>query len=182
VVRLKGGDPFVFGRGSEEAMHLARHRVPFEVVPGVTAASGISAALGIPLTHRGLASGVRFATGHRRGDEDLDLDWQGLADPDTTLVLYMGLANLPHIAARLIGCGLSPGTPAMAVASGTLPGQRQCIGTLENLPTLTADFDLRPPVLFVVGRVVRLAGALNWQDLPFEGASADAGGKQAGHG
>ena len=182
VVRLKGGDPFVFGRGSEEALHLARHGVPFEVIPGVTAASGISAALGVPLTHRGLASGVRFVTGHRPGDDELDLDWQGLADPDTTLVLYMGLANLPRIAARLIGCGLSPATPAMAVASGTLPGQRQCLGTLENLPTLANELDMRPPVLVVIGQVVRLAGALNWQGLFFEGSLAATDGKRAEHG
>ena len=94
VVRLKGGDPFIFGRGSEEAAHLAAHGVPFMVIPGVTAAAGCAAAAGIPLTHRGLATGVRFLTGHCRAGVGLDLNWQSLADPDTTLVVYMGLANL----------------------------------------------------------------------------------------
>jgi len=170
VVRLKGGDPFIFGRGSEEALYLARHGVPFEVVPGITAASGISASLGIPLTHRELSTGVRFVTGHARAGHALDLDWKSLACAQTTLVFYMGLANLPEISERLIGEGLSPSTPAAAVSHGTAPGQRQCVGTLQSLPGLVADLDLPAPVLIVVGRVVGLADALNWQDLPYEDA------------
>ncbi len=170
IVRLKGGDPFVFGRGSEEALYLARHNIAFEVVPGITAASGISSSLGIPLTHRGLSTGVRFVTGHAKGDADLDLNWKSLADEQTTLVFYMGLANLPEISRRLIAEGLSPGTPAAAVSKGTVNGQRQCIGTLADLSGLVADIDLPSPVLIIVGQVVGLADMLNWQELPYEDA------------
>jgi uroporphyrin-III C-methyltransferase/precorrin-2 dehydrogenase/sirohydrochlorin ferrochelatase/uroporphyrin-III C-methyltransferase len=160
VVRLKGGDPFVFGRGSEEAEYLARHGIPFEVVPGVTAASGCTAGLGIPLTHRGVASGVRFVTGHCREDIELDLNWPSLADPDTTLVVYMGLANLPQISRELIAAGLSPDTPAAAIASGTMPEETMCRGTLASLPGQIVVADLAPPVLLIIGRVVALAEVL----------------------
>lgn len=169
VVRLKGGDPFIFGRGSEEAQHLARHGVPFEVIPGITAASGVCSALGVPLTHRGLATSVRFVTGHCRADAELDLDWRGLADANTTLVLYMANANLARIALRLIDAGLAPGTPALAVASCTSPHQRQCRGTLESLPAHVEELGLAAPMLVVVGEVVTLAETLNWQGLAFEG-------------
>ena len=170
VVRLKGGDPFIFGRGSEEAEHLSRHGVPFQIVPGVTAASGISAALGVPLTHRGLATGVRFVTGHARAGQPLDMNWKSLADEQTTLVFYMGLANLPEISKRLIEAGLAEDTPAAAIAKGTSDDQRQCIGTLAGLPSLVRDLDLPSPVLVVVGRVVGLADILNWQGVVYEDA------------
>jgi len=173
VVRLKGGDPFVFGRGSEEAEHLSRHGIPFEVVPGVTAASGLSAALGIPLTHRGLASGVRFITGHAQAGKPLDMNWKSLADEQTTLVFYMGLANLPEISANLIAEGLSADTPAAAISKGTLDDQRQCIGTLGELSALVSTLDLPSPVLIVVGRVVGLAELLNWQGFIYEDACRD---------
>ncbi len=166
VVRLKGGDPFVFGRGSEEAEHLARHGIAFEIVPGVTAASGCTAGFGIPLTHRGLASGVRFVTGHCREDGELELNWASLADPDTTLVVYMGLATLRKIARRLIEAGLPADTPAAAIAKGTTPGQTLCRGTLADLPRKTAGTTLKAPVLIVIGRVVTMAevlDALPWQ-------------------
>jgi uroporphyrin-III C-methyltransferase/precorrin-2 dehydrogenase/sirohydrochlorin ferrochelatase/uroporphyrin-III C-methyltransferase len=160
VVRLKGGDPFVFGRGSEEATHLARHGVAVEVVPGVTAASACCAALGIPLTHRGLASGVRFVTGHSRSGA-LDLDWDRLADPDTTLVIYMGLANLPLIARRLEAAGLAPDTPAAAIAGATLPEQAVCVAPLARLPEAVREAGLAAPVLVVIGRVVALAAEVD---------------------
>ena len=160
VVRLKGGDPFVFGRGSEEAEHLARHGIGFEVVPGITAAAGCAAAAGIPLTHRGLATGVRFVTGHCRDDAELGFDWRGLADPDTTLVVYMGLASLPTIAAELQAAGLPGATPAAAIARGTTPEQRCCIAALADLPERVAAERLEAPVLLVIGRVVGLAGLL----------------------
>jgi uroporphyrin-III C-methyltransferase/precorrin-2 dehydrogenase/sirohydrochlorin ferrochelatase/uroporphyrin-III C-methyltransferase len=166
VVRLKGGDPFIFGRGSEEAEYLARRGIAFEIVPGVTAASGCTAGFGIPLTHRGLASGVRFVTGHSRDNGELELNWASLADPDTTLVIYMGLASLPKISRRLVEAGLPPDTPAAAIASGTTPGQTLCRGTLVDLPQRTAGTTLKAPVLIVIGRVVTLAdvlGALPWQ-------------------
>lgn len=157
VVRLKGGDPLVFGRACEESEHLAGHGVPYEIVPGVTAASGCAAALGIPLTHRGLATGVRYVTGHCRDDGDLDLDWRGLADPATTLVVYMGLANLPMIAKRLRDAGLAADTPAVAVSRGTTARQRCCRATLATLAEATAAARLEAPVLLIVGRVAALA-------------------------
>ena len=171
VVRLKGGDPFIFGRGSEEAVHLAQNGIPFEVIPGITAASGISASLGVPLTHRGMATGVRFVTGHSRAGHELDLDWKSLADGQTTLVFYMGLANLSFIAERLVAEGLSPNTPAAAISKGTVEGQRQCVSTLTGLADEVAKLDLPSPALFVVGEVVSLAGVLNWQGLLYENAS-----------
>jgi uroporphyrin-III C-methyltransferase len=177
VVRLKGGDPFVFGRGSEEAECLARHGIPFEIVPGVTAASGCAAAAGIPLTHRGLASGVRYVTGHRRNDGELDLDWQGLADPETTLVVYMGLATIGLIAARLMAAGLPGSTPVAAINNGTLPSERHFISTLAEVGGLAAG--LEGPVLFVIGRVVALAGILGpGRDLGDAAAADDMGHRE----
>ena len=114
VVRLKGGDPTIFGRGSEEAAALSAAGVPFEIVPGITAAQGAAAVTGVPLTHRGLASSVRYVTGHCREDRPLDLDWAGLADPDTTLVVYMGAATIAEIATRLIEHGMPGSLPVMA--------------------------------------------------------------------
>jgi uroporphyrin-III C-methyltransferase/precorrin-2 dehydrogenase/sirohydrochlorin ferrochelatase/uroporphyrin-III C-methyltransferase len=160
VVRLKGGDPFVFGRGSEEAEHLALNGISFELVPGVTAASGCAARLGIPLTHRGLATGVRFVTGHCREDQDLALNWKSLADPDTTLVFYMALANLRRIATELMAAGLPAETPAAAIAGGTLPKEDWCLDTLAGLPDAVRRRGLEAPVLIVVGRVVALADVL----------------------
>ncbi len=174
VVRLKGGDPYIFGRGSEEALYLAENDIPFEIIPGITAAAGISAATGIPLTHRGLATGTRFATGHGRDGTELDLDWNNLADPNTTLVLYMGLAKLPELSARLIEAGLAPDTPAAAIANGTQTEQRQCVSTLAGLPSEMAELGFTTPVLFLIGRVVGLAHELNWQGLVYESASSES--------
>ena len=159
VVRLKGGDPFVFGRGSEEAEYLAQHGVAFDIVPGITAASGCASAAGIPLTHRRLATGVRFVTGHRCDGAELDLNWTSLADPDTTLVVYMGLANLATIRDRLIAAGLPAETPAAAIANGTTPDERIVCCTLAELPDRAVFEELKPPVLLVIGRVVALAEA-----------------------
>ncbi len=160
VVRLKGGDPFVFGRGSEEAQYLAAHGIPFEVVPGITAAAGCSASAKIPLTHRGLATGVRFITGHGRDDCELDLDWRGLADPDTTLVIYMGLGRMAQICAKLMEAGLAPTTPAAAISEGTTPRQRIVLSTIADLCRQVEAAALAAPVLFVIGRVVDVASAL----------------------
>ncbi len=157
VVRLKGGDPFVFGRGSEEAEYLLAHGVRFEVVPGITAASGCAAAAGIPLTHRGLANGVHLVTGHGKDDEELDIDWDALADPDTTIVVYMGLANMATVSTRLIAAGLAAATPAAAISGGTTPRQTVCHTTLGGLPEAVARAALEPPCLLVIGRVVALA-------------------------
>lgn len=160
VVRLKGGDPFTFGRGSEEAEYLARHGVPFEVVPGVTSASGCAARAGVPLTHRGLASGVRYVTGHCRDDADLDLNWRSLADPDTTLVVYMGMAQIARVARELIASGLPADTPVAAIASGTTPRETRLFATLATIGAEARALAGRGPVLFIVGRVVALARVL----------------------
>lgn len=157
VIRLKGGDPFIFGRGGEEVEHLARFGIPHEVVPGITAASGCLSALGIPLTHRGVATGARFVTGHCRDGVDFHLHWQSLADPDTTLVVYMGLANAPHISEQLQAAGLSPATPVLAISAGTTPEQRTCRTTLASVRRDTAMAGLTAPVLLVIGRVVEEA-------------------------
>lgn len=159
VVRLKGGDPFTFGRGGEEAAHLRRHGIAVEVVPGVTAASGCAAALGLPLTQRGLAHGLRYVTGHCQDGRPLELDWAGLADPDTTLVVYMGLGQIGRIAERLIAAGLPASTPAAAVQSGTTPRQRHLVAMLGTIAEAAASFGGGGPVLFIIGRVVALAPA-----------------------
>ena len=154
VVRLKGGDPLVFGRGGEEALHLLRHGIGVEIVPGITAAAGVAASCLVPLTHRGLATGVRFVTGHCRAGWWLDLDWQSLADPETTLVVYMGLSHIAEIAGRLVDAGLSPATPAMAVQEGTTARQRSVRASLTELEHAVAGAGLASPVLFIIGPVV----------------------------
>ena len=159
VVRLKGGDPLTFGRGSEEMLALAAHDIRCEVVPGITAASGCAAALGIPLTHRGLATGVRYLTGHCREDAELELDWRGLADPDTSLVVYMGKANIGGIADRIINHGLDPATPVAAVCNGTTAAERTVFSTLGDVARATEAAGFEGPVLFIIGRVVNVAGA-----------------------
>ena len=176
VVRLKGGDPFLFGRGGEEAECLAAHGIAFEIVPGVTSASGCTAYAGVPLTHRGLAHGVRFVTGHAK--EDINLDWRALADPDTTLVLYMGRIHVERIADELIRHGLARATPAAIIVNGTRPDQLTLITTLDELPARVADLDMAAPTLIVIGRVVALAERLAWfnpeRDVP---SSSRAGGR-----
>ncbi|VBB69228.1 Uroporphyrinogen-III methyltransferase [invertebrate metagenome] len=162
VVRVKGGDPYIFGRGSEETEYLARHHIPFEVVPGITAASGGSAYAGIPLTHRGLATSVRYLTGHLRDGLELDHDWQSLTDRNTTLVVYMGLTNFEHIAGKLIAHGLDSAMPAAAIQNATTFRQRRVLGTLGNLAIRVREAGLSAPVIFIIGRVVSLADMLNW--------------------
>lgn len=162
VMRLKGGDPFLFGRGSEEAAHLYANGIAFEVVPGVTSASACAAAVGLPLTHRGYATGARFITGHCSADSELDWDWKGLSDPNTTLVVYMGVTNLPQITVRLMENGLSSSTPVAAVNNGTRPDQRSLISTLGNISKDLSEQNFAGPVLFIIGRVVELSKALGF--------------------
>lgn len=166
VVRLKGGDPFIFGRGSEEALHLAKHNIEFEIVPGITASAGCGAYGGIPLTHRGMATGVRFVTGHCRDGVHLDLNWKSLADPDTTLVIYMGLINVARISAELIKAGLRPDTPAGAIERGTTQEQRTILTTLVDLPDCIERAELKAPSLLIIGRVVDLSRELGWHIPP----------------
>ena len=156
VVRLKGGDPFVFGRGGEEALELARAGIPFEIVPGITAAQGCAASAKMPLTHRGLSTGLRFVTGHCKSDEPLDLDWEGLADPDTTLVIYMGAAQIRFIAARLMEHGLSGDTPVLAIANGTRPDECRLNSELMSLADDIEAAEMRNPIAFFIGRVAGL--------------------------
>ncbi len=167
VVRLKGGDPFIFGRGGEEIEELAAHGIPFQVVPGITAASGCAAYAGIPLTHRDHAQSVRFVTGHLKNGTT-DLPWKDLVSPSQTLVLYMGLIGLPVICEQLIKHGRSADTPAALIQQGTTVNQRVFTGTLANLPQLVAEHEVHAPTLVIVGEVVKLREKLAW----FEGAQA----------
>jgi uroporphyrin-III C-methyltransferase/precorrin-2 dehydrogenase/sirohydrochlorin ferrochelatase len=163
VVRLKGGDPFVFGRGGEEIETLSRLGIPFEVVPGITAALGVAAYAGIPLTHRDYAQTCVFATGHLK-DGTADLDWAALARPRQTVVVYMGLLGLPVLCRELVAHGLAASTPAAVVQQGTTAEQRVVTGTLADLSTRVAAEALKPPTLIIVGEVVRLRERLRWFD------------------
>ncbi|NNA67839.1 MULTISPECIES: uroporphyrinogen-III C-methyltransferase [Pseudomonas] len=156
VVRLKGGDPFVFGRGAEELEYLLAQGVSCQVVPGITAASGCSAYAGIPLTHRDLVNSCRFVTGHLQRDGELKLPWDSLADSSQTLVFYMGLSNLAMIAERLIGAGLPADTPAALICNGARADQQVHRGTLRLLPALALMCEPGVPTLTVIGQVVDL--------------------------
>jgi uroporphyrin-III C-methyltransferase len=161
VVRLKSGDPFIFGRGCEEAAALDRAGIPYEIVPGITAAQGCAASARVPLTHRGLATSVRYVTGHCKADEPLDLDWASLADPTTTLVVYMGMANIDEIVRRLIEHGLPGDTPALAVCQGTTASERRTCAPLVGLPPAARAASFAGPILFIIGRVAAFADEWN---------------------
>lgn len=162
LVRLKGGDPYIFGRGGEEALELRRHAIPFEVVPGVTAAAGCSCYGGIPLTYRGFSHGVRFITGHQQDDSALAIDWNKVADADCTLVIYMGLDKLKYICEQLIGAGLADSTPAAAIHGGSTARQRKVTGSLGDLAAAVVRAGLESPVTTIVGDVVTLGSELDW--------------------
>ena len=161
VLRLKGGDPFIFGRGGEEIELLAENNVPFQVVPGITAASGCAAYSGIPLTHRDHAQSVRFVTGHLK-EGSSDLPFNEMASANQTLVFYMGLVALPDICLKLIQNGKDPKTPAALIERGTTPDHRVHIGDLESLPVLVKNTEVHAPTLLIIGSVVSLHGKLNW--------------------
>ncbi|RON23700.1 uroporphyrinogen-III C-methyltransferase [Pseudomonas lini] len=165
VVRLKGGDPFIFGRGAEELEYLLQRNIDCQVVPGITAASGCSAYAGIPLTHRDLVNSCRFITGHLQRDGELSLPWSSLADSSQTLVFYMGLSNLGIIAQRLIEAGMDADTPAALISNGTRPDQHVARGKLHQLPTLALDCPPGIPTLTVIGKVVDLF-ATQQQEYP----------------
>lgn len=174
VARLKGGDPYVFGRGGEEAEALAAHGIPFQVVPGITAACGIAASAGVPLTHRDYAHSCVLVTGHLKNG-GIDLDWDALARPDQTIAVYMGLKGLPILCRELVAHGLPASTPAMVVQKGTTPEQRVVAGTLESLPHAAAAAALGPPTMIIVGEVVKLRERLGACEAPANRTDAGAG-------
>jgi len=164
VVRLKGGDPFIFGRGGEELETLAEHNIPFQVVPGITAASGCASYAGIPLTHRDHAQSVRFIAGHQRSGK-LDLNWPELIQPNQTLVFYMGLNGLETICQQLKDHGLSAETPAALVEKGTSDRQKVLVGDLDSLPEIVRTSGAKAPTLIIIGSVVKLHHSLAWFNL-----------------
>ncbi len=177
LVRLKGGDPYVFGRGGEEAQGLAAAGIAFDVIPGISAAQGAAAASGIPLTHRDHAEALVYATGHLRGEGDarsVDLDWAQLARPRQTVVIYMGVATLPVISAQLQAHGLPGDTPAALIERATLPEQRTLVGTLATLPEVARVHDVRAPALIMIGTVVSLHDQLGATSCTPARAAADA--------
>ncbi|HEX5621697.1 MAG TPA: uroporphyrinogen-III C-methyltransferase, partial [Solirubrobacteraceae bacterium] len=168
VVRLKGGDPFVFGRGGEEALVLAQAGIPFEVVPGITAGVAAPAYAGIPVTHREVAGGVAFVTGHESAGSEID--WAGLASFPGTLVFYMGVRTLPRIAEQLIAHGRPTDQPTAVVERGTLPGQRTVVTTLAEVAERVAAAGIRAPAVTLVGDVARLHADLAWlEQRPLHG-------------
>ncbi len=163
VVRLKGGDPFVFGRGGEEGLHLQRHGIPFEVVPGITAAVAVPAYAGIPVTHREITSTMTVVTGHESPDKARpDLDWEAFAKRIGTLIFYMGARNLSVIVERLVDHGRPKDTPVALIQWGTTPEQRTLVGTLDDIVSRARSASFSPPVLIIVGEVVALRPQLNW--------------------
>lgn len=164
VVRLKGGDPFVFGRGGEEAEECAKHDIPFEIVPGITAGIAASAYAGIPVTHRTLSKSFAFITGHQAGDEAADHQWAHLAKAVDTICVYMGVSHLPNITKNLMQSGKPSSTPIALVQWGTLSEQKTVVGTLETIEAIMRKANISNPSMIVIGEVVRLHHKLNWFD------------------
>jgi uroporphyrin-III C-methyltransferase/precorrin-2 dehydrogenase/sirohydrochlorin ferrochelatase len=161
VCRLKGGDPFIYGRGGEEAQALAKHNIAFQIVPGITAAAGCSAYAGIPLTHRDYAQSIHFITGHCKTDADT-LDWQSLAKTNQTLAVYMGVIKSHHIQNKLIEHGRATNTPVAIIENGTRKEQRVVIGTLDDLAQLVEREQIKSPALLIIGEVAGLSTQLSW--------------------
>lgn len=161
VVRLKGGDPFVFGRGGEEAEALAAESIPFAIVPGITSASGIGAYTGIPLTHRDFAQSCVFVTGHLK-EGGKEVDWAAMTNANQTLVIYMGITRLDEICRQLLLGGMPPDTPAAIVCDGTLKTQSVITAQLDELAQTACDAGVAPPALIIIGQVVSLHKTLAW--------------------
>jgi uroporphyrin-III C-methyltransferase len=164
VTRLKGGDPFVFGRGGEEAEALAINKIPYEIVPGVTSGVAASAYAGIPVTHRGLSASVAFVTGHRREGADEETKWESFAKGIDTLAIYMGVSNLPYIKQKLVKYGKDPTTPVAVIHWGTTDVQSTVTGTLENIYDLVKQQNITNPSMIIVGEVVNLRDKLSWYE------------------
>jgi len=185
VVRLKGGDPYIFGRGGEEAEFLVENHIDFLVVPGITSAAGCASYCGIPLTHRDYAQSVTFVTGHRKADQSLELNWRVLAAPDQTRVFYMGLHNAPTIVRELMAHGLPGDCPVALVERGTTPQQHMAVTSLADLEATILREAFQPPTLIIVGEVVGLAeklaqpAAAGWHCGHSEAIAASAGGRPA---
>ncbi len=163
VVRLKGGDPFIFGRGGEEALALAHAGIPFEIVPGVSSAIAVPAYAGIPVTHRHYASSLTIVTGHEEHSHTSpSINWEALATVGGTLVVLMGVKGLPHITQRLIAGGLDPATPAAVIQEGTMPQQRCVTATLADIAQCAKEAGLSSPATTVIGNVVSLGNILTW--------------------
>ncbi|HEU5140694.1 MAG TPA: uroporphyrinogen-III C-methyltransferase [Bacillales bacterium] len=173
VTRLKGGDPFIFGRGGEEAEALVEHHVDFEVVPGITAGAAAPAYAGIPVTHRNYSGSVAFVTGHRRKDGTDDIQWENLAKGVDTLAIYMGVSNLPRICGELIRYGRPGNTPVALVQWGTTEEQRTVTGTLTDIAEKAKQQEIQNPTMIIVGEVVRLRENIRWFDLPKPAAHAE---------
>lgn len=165
VIRLKGGDPFIFGRGGEEIERLAAHNIPFEIVPGVTSATAAATYAGIPITHRGYTASVAFLTGHEDPTKpDSNIDWSKIATGIGTIVVYMGIKNLPIIIRNLIDHGRDPQTPVAVVRWASTPEQRSVVGTLETIVEIVAEAQIKPPALIVIGEVVKLRETIDWYE------------------
>ena len=184
VLRLKGGDPFIFGRGGEEIEDLVRHNIPFQVIPGITAAAGCASYAGIPLTHRDHAQSCLFVTGHLK-DGSVDLNWDALCQPGQTVVVYMGLTGLEVICREMIRHGRESATPAALIQQGTTLNQRVIAATLESLPDAVATAQVKAPTLLIVGSVVTLHDALAWfnpENTPPEGLALNEPGRGSNDG
>jgi len=176
VVRLKGGDPCVFGRAGEEAEYAARHGIPFEIVPGVTSGIAVPAYAGIPVTHREYGSSFAMVTGHLSGDQpEHAAKWQALASGVDTVVFYMGVNNLPHICRQLMDHGRDPRTPVALISWGTTPNQKTVTGTLETIERRAAEHDITNPAIILVGNVVRLRERIKWYGEAWHEALPDDG-------
>ncbi|TDL79930.1 uroporphyrinogen-III C-methyltransferase [Peribacillus frigoritolerans] len=162
VTRLKGGDPFVFGRGAEEAEALAKQKIPFEIVPGITSGIAAAAYAGIPVTHRDASASVAFVTGHHKNDEKEDEKWASLAKGIDTLAIYMGVGNLPYIQEQLLKNGKSKETPVALVHWGTTDVQKTVTGTLENILDVVREENIKNPSMIIIGEVVRYREKIKW--------------------
>lgn len=168
ILRLKGGDPFIFGRGGEESNYLYENKINFEIIPGISAAEGSAAYCNIPLTHRGVADSVIFVTGHKENNKLLTMDWRHIMSERTTIVVYMGLANLDLISVMLIKHGLSPETPVVIIENGTTEKEKICLSNLKNIYEEAKKYNIQPPAIVIIGEVVLLSNKVKKKAINFK--------------